>query len=498
MNILFVYSLYEINSISKPLRSQEQIHFGISYISALLKQDGHRTKLIVLSRTNGENNNNNIINESVRTFKPRIVCFTSVSSEYGFVAGLANYIKSNYNDIYLIIGGVHATLNPEAVIKDSFDAVCIGEGEYPMLELVNEIEAGNLPMKIQNFWFKNKDIVNKNGCRPFIQNLDDLPFLDRDIWQEWIDERYDSQHAIILGRGCPFDCSYCSNHAVRKTASGSYVRLRNIDSIIEELKIIYDTFPNNRNIYLEIETFFINKKWSLELCGKLKDLNKTLPMPLNFGVNLRVTPNTDYGELFAACKESNFRFINIGLESGSERVRRDVLMRNYSNQDIINTVKAARCNSLKVAFYNLIGLPEETLEDYNETLEINRICQPDWIMTSIFFPYPGTDLYNLCKTKGYLNVAVDTEMERSKSILNLPGFTKKQIQKAYEWFYFDVYKGKKPMLFLFLRVFVMKIRKWPKIFQIYLKASRSEAYSSFKSSFKKRFNKVATKIWCTN
>ncbi len=128
MNVLFVYSLQEIESPEKPLRSPELLQFGISYISAVLRQGGHRTKLVVLSRISGEKRNRKIIDRCINDFQPGLICFTAVSSEYQFIAGIAKYIRTNYKGIYLLIGGVHVTLNPEGVLKDDFDALCRGEG----------------------------------------------------------------------------------------------------------------------------------------------------------------------------------------------------------------------------------------------------------------------------------------------------------------------------------------------------------------------------------
>ena len=162
--------------------------------------------------------------------------------------------------------------------------------------------------------------------------------------------------------------------------------------------------------------------------------------------------------LFAEFKKSNFSFINIGLESGSERVRREILKRNYSNQDIINAVRLARKYGLKVHFYNMLGIPGETLADFKETVRINRICQPDFHYTSIFYPYPGTVLYSLCEQQGLLKKDLDTEMERCKANLGLPGFTKRQIQKSYLWFDYYLYKGYKPTYKLLAKVLASRIR----------------------------------------
>jgi radical SAM superfamily enzyme YgiQ (UPF0313 family) len=315
-----------------------------------------------------------------------------------------------------------------------------------------------LPSDIPNLWIKHGSEIEKNSPRPFLQDLDSLPFPDREIWQEWIEERQGSRYSVLLARGCPFQCTYCCNHALKKVALGAYVRFRSPDNIVKEIKEITNRSQSTKEIYLEVESFGINKEWAIELCSKLESFNKTLSHPLFFGANLRITPNADLENLFVACKKCNFRFINIGLESGSERVRREILKRNYSNEDIINAVVSARKHGLKIALFNMIGIPGETIGDFKETVKINRICLPDWHFTSIFFPYPGTDLYFLCKEQGLLKKPLDTEIERMKATLDLPGYTKKQIEKSYIWFDYYVYKGRKPIYKILGLVLKSKLR----------------------------------------
>jgi len=443
MNILFVYSIDDIQSPSKLLQTQQQMQFGISYISSFLRTHGHQTKLAVISRILRKKNED-ILSKYVERFSPELICFTSVATEYPLIASMARYIKGIYQDIYLLIGGPHASLKPEEVVLDEFDALCIGEGEYPTLELVSQLEKRISPSGIANLWIKRGSEIEKNPPRPFLQNLDELPFPDRELWQEWIEDKSAEDFSVLAGRGCPFQCSYCCNHALRKLASGTYVRYRSPDNIVEEIRQIVYRFPTVKEIYLEVETIASNMEWNTELCSKLKSLNATLQQPLSFGTNIRVTPNADMERLFAAFKAGNFRFVNIGVESGSERVRREILRRNYSNEDIINAVTLARKYGLEVAFFNMIGIPGETIDDFEETVKINRICLPDKHMTSIFFPYSGTDLYRLCKLQGLLDGLLDVRMERKKANLDLPGFSKKQIQKNYIWFDYYVYNGLRP------------------------------------------------------
>lgn len=465
MNILFIYSVDDILTPDKPLRTPAEMQFGISYMSSVLKQSGHSTRLLVLSRLLGKANKK-AIDRYLKEFQPRVACFTAVSTEYVFIRSIAQYINKKYPDVFLLIGGSHVSLNPEGILADGFDALCIGEGEYPALELVSQLEVCEIPSHIRNLWVKTGSGIEKNEPRPFLQNLDELPFPDREMWKKWVAGEGDHE-PVLLGRGCPFECTYCCNHALKKIAQGRYVRFRSTDNILKEINSIISRSSAIKDIYLEVETIGADKEWAMDLCRKLKDLNSTLKDPLSFGVNLRIAPNLDFAALFAAFQKSNVTTVNIGVESGSERVRRDILNRFYSNQDIIDVVTLARKHNLKVNFYNLIGVPGETAEDFKETVSINRMCLPDKAYAHIFFPYPGTKLYAVCKEKGLLPKTVNTRLERCAAVLDLPDFSKREIRKGFIWFDYNVYKGRRPISKIMTKVFVSKCRSSPHLHYLY-------------------------------
>ncbi|UCH37115.1 MAG: glycosyltransferase, partial [Candidatus Bathyarchaeota archaeon] len=342
---------------------------------------------------------------------------------------------------------------PDESMLDTFDSLCIGEGEEATFDLIEQLEQGISPTGIPNLWIKKVNSIEKNPTRPFIDDLDSVPYPDRQMWEEWIDfERSSKRPSILLGRGCPYNCTYCCNHAIRKLAKGPYVRFRSPDNIIGEIEEILGRFPNTKEFYCEVETFSAHWKWSLELCSRLEEFNSKRTQPLSFGVNVRITKDfmkRNIDEYFGRLKRANFRFINVGLESGSERIRREILKRDYSNEDLIHAIEKAKKHNLEIIFFNMVGFPYETLDDFHETVRLNQICLPNWHYLSIFYPYPGTDLHNLCEEMGVLpKDLLDLELERISAPLDFPDFRKKQIQKAFIWFDYYVYKDHKPMDFL--------------------------------------------------
>jgi anaerobic magnesium-protoporphyrin IX monomethyl ester cyclase len=227
--------------------------------------------------------------------------------------------------------------------------------------------------------------IIRNPSRPFLQDLDALPLADRELFQEQIFEP-ESRISVLLGRGCPYQCTYCCNHKIREVAGGRYVRMRSVPGIVEELESLTRRFPGVREYFLEVETLGAHMKWLEELCRGLEQFNRGRDQALSFSANLRVFDRMDHERIFSRLSRAGFDSVSIGLESGSERIRKEVLDRHYSNKTIRLAVHTARKHGLKVGMFNLIGLPTESFDDYLETLRLNQELQPDWHPPPFSFP----------------------------------------------------------------------------------------------------------------
>jgi len=398
-------------------------HTGIGYISAMLKQGGHKTSLQHIYKPIAKEE----FSKSMEKEKPDLVCFTSTSNQFPYVETFSTWTKEL--DLPILVGGVHATLVPEEVIKlPSIDYVCIGEGEYPTLELVDAIQNGESIENIKNIWSKKGSAIIKNEIRPLISNLDELPFPDREVFDYETILKVNGYHAdVIAGRGCPFSCTYCCNHALRKIydGKGKYVRIRSVGNVLEEIGKITKKYSIKR-IDFHDDIFTLFPDWVKEFCDKYPKRFK-----IGFGCNARAeTLNKDTVD---ALKSAGCVFISIGIESGNEWLRKNVLKRYMTNEQIITAFKNVHAAGISSYALNMIGLPYETPDMIEDTIKINKIVSPESFQLSVFYPYPQTALWDLCKKNGFLTEEYRTSF-LGDSTLQLPTLSKKQIRMYYQKF----------------------------------------------------------------
>jgi hypothetical protein len=255
--------------------------------------------------------------------------------------------------------------------------------------------------------------------------------------------------------------------------------------VAAEIEELAARWPSLSELHLEVETIGLARPWAMELCGHLESLNAGRPRPLVFSTNLRVFSGCDFNELFAAMRRANFGCVKVGLESGSETLRRNVLGRNYANEDIVRTVAQLRRNGLQAYLFNLIGIPGETPEEFRKTVEVNRRCQPDRHHTSILYPYPGTRLYALCEQQRLLGQPLGHDVvERSSATLDLPEFPRRDVEKQYVWFDYSVYQGYRPIYRILPRVLEAKLQMYPRLLSLVLRVLATQPGRALKSLFR--------------
>jgi radical SAM superfamily enzyme YgiQ (UPF0313 family) len=465
------------------------IPFGLSYVASSLKAAGHEPRTLFLTP---EMNVMDEVAGFIEKHGPRLFCLTAVTTQYPFVRDVARTIKQIDPSIPVILGGHHATLNPEEIAEEPcFDAICIGEGERAAVEYASGIERDGQPARINNLWIKSRDgsSIEKNPPDPFIQDLDGLPDIDRRMWDEHVSNK-EGIHSLLLGRGCPHKCTYCSNHALARVSKGRYVRFRSPEKIMGELNEIVEYYPSVNIVFLEMETFAVNLEFAYEMCDLLEKFNANRKKPMAFGANFAVTKNVVANEeLLKRLSRANFSFMNIGLESGSERIRNRILKRpGYSNREFMAFCRAVNKRGININLNVLIGIPGETVRDFRETASFVRECAPQSACLYIFYPYPGTELYLTAKEMGlFTEHILAPGLERRRPVLDLPGFSKKRIQREYLLFDYLVFRGRKPFMQILTPTLIKYRDLHPGIHSLYQKI--------FPQRLRKGFRELVFRRW---
>ncbi|MFH1445173.1 MAG: radical SAM protein [Nanoarchaeota archaeon] len=422
MRILFVYP---------NLMREEYIPLGLASIAAYVKKHGHDTFL--MDYTWGGTEKDCI--KKVKEVSPDVVGFSLRSGEFNFSLSIAKEIKKQFPETIILFGGIHPTVDPEGTIKQGpVDAIIQGEGEAALVELLNKLNEKKDYSKVKNLWIKKNGKVYRNPVRPLIDNLDELPFPDRNLFgfKRYLNARSGTAD-IIAGRGCPFLCTYCINHISQKMYKdkGTYTRMRSPENVIKELVMLKRDY-GIKFVAFEDDTFTYSKDW-------MRKFSKLYVKEIKLPCSCNARPETMDDEMAKMLGEMGCTTLNMGIESGNEKIRREVLKRFNTNEQIIAAFQAAKKHGLKTYSYNMVGLPYETEHNMWETIHLNRKAKPDVVDASIFQPYPGTELQALCEKEGWINDMSKLPFSHKfVSIMNYPNVSNSEIKRWKRLFRFRV------------------------------------------------------------
>ena len=364
---------------------------GPMYISAMAKKNGHQCELLVGQKLKD-------FAAGIERFRPDMVAFSVMSGSHAWGLDMARQVKADYG-IKNIFGGAHPTFFPEFINEDAIDYLIRGEGEEAIAEILDRIDSEEAFEEVANLSFKKEGKAVHNPIRNLAQVVDDYPFPDRLLYQSL--DRQPDRHVrnVITSRGCPFHCSFCFEDAMRELykGKGKYVRIREIDPVIEECKRL-KTETDVRVIYFADDVFGMKKEWLYEF---LLVYRREVNLPFICLVRADIVASDDqYARRLA---EAGCRSVFFGVESGNEKLRNDVLVKQLTDQQIIQAAGLLHDAGIKFRTYNIVGLPDETLEDAFSTVEMNIKIGADYPWCSIFSPFPGTALTDYAFAKGYLS-----------------------------------------------------------------------------------------------
>ena len=391
---------------------------GPAYITSYIRSQGHEGALL---RVRLEQEVDELIG-SIEKQEPDILGFSLTTRQWRRAAYVAGEIRKKLN-IPAIAGGHHPTFTPEDVLRaEGFDFVCLGEGEEAVAELLDCLEKGEeiVQGQIENIWVEG---ANRVEIRPPSEPLDEIPFLARDL----LDEQHGVVH-LITQRGCPFPCSFCAAGGMRKLYNNKgYLRRRTVEDVVRELCQLKDEHLLNYLVFLD-DTFTVNEAWVRQFCQAYSE-----QISVGFSINARV--ETVSRDIVNCLAKAGCRHIIYGVESGSMRIRHDIMNRPVENHRFVDVFKLTKEAGVMATANYMIGLPGETPDDIEQTLALNKEIEPDDFGYFVFYPYPGTQLFHLCREKGFLPENwLELPANNRQSILDLPDLTKEDIEYYYNKF----------------------------------------------------------------
>ena len=459
MKVLFIYP--NINGYHTDTYS-----FGLASIVSITRINGHNARVMII-KTREEYDK--VISE-INTFKPQIVGFSSVSSQFSFVEELASKIKTKFPRIITVCGGAHPTINPHCILRNKIlDAIFLGESENSFIEFLGKIEKKECYKGVDNLAYVDQGKVVINKLKPLIANLDELPYPDRHIYPFEETLQLVGYAPFLFSRGCPYFCSYCSNHAIAKIYNmpSNKPRYRTPESSIAEIEEAIGRFSIKKILIVD-DIFGLDKQWREEFCQKYKKCIK-----IRFQCLLRANViDEDFVKLlkFSGCYR-----ISIGVESGNEYVRNKIMNRQMSNGQIVKAFYLARKHGLETNAINIIGVPGETEEMLKDTIGLNKAIRPTTSGVNIFYPYKGTQLGDYCFDEGLVDEIsyYNFSNERRGTVLKYPEKYKKRLCYYRENWDFLIYPFDiKRRIIYPLRKMLMKmfIWKYMRLFKHYLYA----------------------------
>lgn len=381
--------------------------------------------------------------KKILSFKPDLIAFSIVENNYPCAKKLFKIAKE-VTKVPIIAGGLFPTLAPEFFINDgNVDMICRGEGEYALLELSNRLEKGEDISNVKNLIMKVNGKTIENKFAPYY-NWESM------IFQDW--EVFDERHLMKafvgkmqktgffeMSRGCPFNCSYCANAAYQEIFKclGPYHREKLIDYVMKEMEYM----KNKYNLEL---VFFTDENFMMMGTGRFEEFIRNYKTRINLPFYIQTRADTLLDEnKIRMLKEANCATIGIGIESGTEKIRKEILSKNIPDHIFVKAF--ANCNKyhIRTTANIIIGLPFETEKDILAGVELCKKFNAESIGVSIFAPYYGTNLRKVCIDNGYMEDKYYENISTNyHSILKMPQISEEKIEELYYNFSKLVYGDK--------------------------------------------------------
>ena len=381
---------------------------GLLSLAAVCKAAGHSVRLADLTRPRS-------LFKVVEDFSPHVIGFPTVTGSHRHALSVCGHLKREFS-FQSVFGGPHATFFPRMASVETVDAVCRGEGERSFVEYLERLENGNAPKETPNFVFGSHEGPKENPPAPLIQDLDSLPFGAWEILDEHPLAARFPVKPFMASRGCPFACTFCYNSALRAyyEGKGRVFRRYSPSRFVGELAAYKRRAPLTF-VYIFDDTFATDLDWLAEFCALYrKDVG--LPFFVNFVANAITKQRIEM------LQEAGLAYVGVGLESGNEEIRKRVMNKSVTNENLRRTASLLHALRIPFEFYNILAIPGTEFRHDLETLAMNVALHPKVPEVLIYQPYPGTPLGEEAKRLGLFSGNPDEipESFKSRTILSIP------------------------------------------------------------------------------
>jgi anaerobic magnesium-protoporphyrin IX monomethyl ester cyclase len=398
----------------------------LAYAAGVLEKAGFGVQLVDAPARGFDQK---VVLQQIDEFKPRLIVLDTSTPSIENDLRIAESIHAKIPNAYIVLVGPHVTALPDEVLSTSsaVNIVARGEYDYTLRDIAECLEDNCDLSAIEGISYRNHDgSIMHNPERPFIKNLDEIPFVSEVYKRHLIIEDYFysitryPEVAILTGRGCPYECSYC---LWPQTLTGHGYRKRSIMNVADEFEYIARELPQVKEIFIEDDTLTVDQRRSMALSKELiRRGNK-----IHFTANSRADVSYD---TLCSLQSAGLRLVCVGFESGDQQVLDNIKKKITIEQFYQFRAAAQRANVLVHGCF-MAGNPGETKETLRKTLNLAKNLNPD---TAQFFPimiYPGTEAFYWATQNGY--ILTDnyhqwlTEEGLHRTIVDLPRLSAEEI-----------------------------------------------------------------------